>query len=67
MFIKIQHANKLETWYSGYKEAYVSEKQEVKKGEELGIIGVTGSGPHLHFSILLDGRFMNPLNYIEVE
>jgi len=40
----------------------VSNGDQVKKGEILGLVGNTGraSGPHLHLSIKLNGESINP-------
>ena len=39
--------------------------QEVKKGEPLGLTGQTGlaGGDHLHFSIMVNGVYVNPIEW----
>lgn len=43
----------------------VEDGQEVKAGQVIGYIGVTGqsSGPHLHYEVWKDGVNVNPLDY----
>jgi murein DD-endopeptidase MepM/ murein hydrolase activator NlpD len=43
----------------------VSTGQTVKKGETIGLTGDTGlaGGDHLHFSVLLQGIFVNPTEW----
>ncbi len=65
--IGIQHANNI---FSVYKHNSVLLKDigsPVKAGEAISIIGKTGilsTGTHLHFELWVDGRPVNPLDYI---
>ena len=40
--------------------------QRVKRGNVIGTVGRSGraTGPHLHFSVLSGGRYMNPIKYL---
>lgn len=64
--IKINHGNGYETYYAHLSSINVSNGQKVAKGEMIGRVGSTGNstGPHLHFEIRLNGRTLNPANYI---
>ena len=65
--IVIKHANNIETWYAHLKSFKITKNQQVKKGDVIGYVGVTGqtSGPHLHFELKHEGKNMNPLNYLQ--
>lgn len=65
--IKIDHGNGYETWYGNCKEVKVKETQKIVKGEPIAVIGTEGTGPHLHFSIIHKGKFLDPKEYMDVE
>ena len=54
--------NNVETVYAHCKTIYVQEGQNILQGQELGEVGTTGNttGPHLHFEIKKDGRYVDP-------
>ncbi len=65
--IGIQHANNLISIYKHNSALLKKEGSPVKAGEAIAIIGKTGflsTGTHLHFELWLDGRPVNPLDYI---
>ncbi len=64
--IKINHGNGYVTYYAHLSSINVSNGQKVAKGEMIGRVGNTGNstGPHLHFEIRLNGKTLNPANYI---
>jgi murein DD-endopeptidase MepM/ murein hydrolase activator NlpD len=47
-------------------ERKVQEGAVVKQGDLIGTVGSTGrvTGPHLHFEILLNGKYVDPMAYI---
>ncbi len=65
--IKISHGNGLETWYAHCSGYNVSTGDYVTRGDTIGYIGSSGrsTGPHLHFEVHLNGRYVNPLNYLK--
>ena len=60
-FIKIENAGVM-TVYAHCQSLNVKEQDEVKQGQIIALVGSTGNstGPHLHFEIRRDGRFINP-------
>lgn len=65
-YIRIRHANGYQTAY-GHMSRYapgMKEGLKVKQGQIIGYVGSTGlvSGPHLHYEVLVNSRFVNPLN-----
>jgi len=64
--IKINHGNGYVTYYAHLSSINVSNGKKVAKGEMIGRVGNTGNstGPHLHFEIRLNGKTLNPANYI---
>ncbi|MBR2591041.1 MAG: peptidoglycan DD-metalloendopeptidase family protein [Clostridia bacterium] len=61
----INHGGNTATLYAHMSRIVVKEGQYVKQGQVIGYVGSTGNsiGPHLHFGYLVDGQFVNPLNY----
>ncbi|MBN8910714.1 MAG: M23 family metallopeptidase [Rhizobiales bacterium] len=68
-YIRIRHANGYQTAYSHMSRFApgAAPGVKVRQGQIIGYIGTTGlsSGPHLHFEVLVNNQFVNPLS-IEV-
>jgi murein DD-endopeptidase MepM/ murein hydrolase activator NlpD len=63
--VVINHCNHLSTLYGHMEKIVVSARQNVKAGQVVGYEGATGwaTGPHLHFSVLVDNQFVDPMPY----
>lgn len=64
-YVRIKHSNGYETAY-GHMTAFSRSTQpgaRVRQGEVIGYVGSTGlsTGPHVHYEILVNGRFVDPL------
>jgi len=62
----IDHGNGFETYYGHCSSLLVSAGEHVYQGQLIAYMGASGvaSGTHCHFSIVLNGTFVNPLNYL---
>lgn len=64
--IAIDHGNGLVTNYGHLNEMYVSVGDSVSTGSKIAGMGKTGyvTGTHLHFEVMKNGSYQNPLNYL---
>ena len=63
--IEVQHANGYVTTYnhlSGFARG-IAEGARVRQGQTIGFLGQTGlaTGPHLHYEVLVNGHFVDPM------
>jgi murein DD-endopeptidase MepM/ murein hydrolase activator NlpD len=63
--VLLDHGQGLTSMYGHLGEILVTSDQYVKKGEDVGFTGQTGlaGGDHLHFSILVNGIFVDPMEW----
>lgn len=64
--IVVDHGGGYTSIYGHLSNYYVKRATQVKKGQLIGLVGSTGwaTGPHLHFEVRVNGKEMNPLNYL---
>lgn len=74
-YIMLAHDGGYMTLYGHVSEILVSEGQEIHTGDIIGLSGATPgtkgagvytTGPHLHFEVLRNGVYSDPLNYLNL-
>lgn len=68
----IDHGNNVKTLYNNLVSASVKEGDTVSQGQTIGNVGKTVSiessdGAHLHFELIVDGKNVNPMDYITLQ
>ncbi len=66
-FTILDHGKGLVTRYAHQSRIITKLGSPVKRGQVIGLVGSTGAstGPHLHFEVLFNGDFDDPLKYIQ--
>jgi murein DD-endopeptidase MepM/ murein hydrolase activator NlpD len=64
--VVIDHGNGLRTYYAHLSRFSVRTGQEVRCGDQIGLVGMSGrtSGPHLHYEVRVGGSPRNPAPYL---
>jgi murein DD-endopeptidase MepM/ murein hydrolase activator NlpD len=69
--VKISHADNFETLYAHMSRIApgMTPGTAVHKGDIIGYVGSTGrsTGPHLHFSTIVNGQFVDPAQYLSAD
>ncbi len=67
--VLVHHGGRLFTAYFHLTRFAVKAGERVRRGQRLGTVGKTGrvTGPHLHFGVKLDGRWVNPEALLALE
>jgi murein DD-endopeptidase MepM/ murein hydrolase activator NlpD len=65
----VDHGNGLISMYCHLDRIDVREEDSIKQGQRIGLAGMTGraSGPHLHWSVVLNGAMVDPTLFLNNE
>lgn len=66
-YVLIDHGSGYQTLYAHASKLYVTAGQYVEQGQVIAAVGTTGSsnGNHLHFEVRVNGKLLNPLDYVK--
>ncbi|MFZ4553589.1 MAG: M23 family metallopeptidase [Betaproteobacteria bacterium] len=64
--VVISHGTRMQSRYAHLQGIEVTTGMAVSAGQRIGRVGSTGrsTGPHLHFELVIDGRVVNPQNFL---
>lgn len=64
--VVVEHANGWRTGYSHLSSVLVSDGDWVHAGQAIGLVGNSGrsTGPHLHFEVVKNGEYVDPLDIL---
>ena len=65
-YVKVSHGNGRYTEYLHLQGYYVQKGDAVEPNQVIGLVGSTGvsTGPHLHFSVIEGGNYVDPAGYL---
>lgn len=64
--VMLDHGNGFQTLYAHCSQILVEQGNSVKQGDKIALVGHTGdvTGPHLHFELIYNGKYLNPEFYL---
>ncbi|HYB60211.1 MAG TPA: M23 family metallopeptidase [Methylomirabilota bacterium] len=64
--VVVDHGFGVTTWYAHLSSLNATVGQQVKRGEVIGYVGVSGraTGPHVHYEVRINGAPVNPMRYL---
>ena len=64
--VEVDHGMGVRTRYAHMQSILAEKGQKVEVGSKIGLVGSSGrsSGPHLHYEILIDGKAVDPTNFL---
>lgn len=66
-YVQIDHGNGVSTRYLHMSQRLVKVGDYVMQGQPIGLVGSTGisTGSHLHFGVIINGSYVDPMKYIK--
>ena len=67
MTIILDHGNGFQTLYAHCSQIIAKQGSSVKRGDRIALVGHSGdvTGPHLHFELIYNGKYLNPEFYLQ--
>lgn len=64
--VLLDHGEGFQSLYAHCSRLLVAQGDQVKRGDKIALAGQTGkvTGPHLHFELLYNGKYLNPEFYL---
>ena len=64
--VVVDHGFGLTTWYGHLASYTVTQGTQVKRGDVIGYVGVSGrtTGPHVHYEVRINDTPVNPMRYL---
>ena len=64
--VVVDHGAGFHTYYAHLSKFSVRAGQEIRRGDEVGLVGASGkvTAPHLHYEVRIAGMPMNPIRYL---
>jgi murein DD-endopeptidase MepM/ murein hydrolase activator NlpD len=65
--IVVDHGGGVQTFYAHLSKYYVTTGHEVRRGDIIGAVGMTGrvTAPHLHYEVHINGAPVNPYRWLQ--
>ncbi|MGO9642933.1 MAG: M23 family metallopeptidase [Candidatus Acidiferrales bacterium] len=64
--VVVDHGFGVTSWYGHLSSLNVTVGQQIKRGDVIGYVGVSGrtTGPHVHYEVRINGAPVNPMRYL---
>ncbi len=65
-YLEIDHGMGIRTRYAHLQKILVGKGQKISFRQKIGLVGTSGrsTGPHLHYEVVVNGKQVNPINFI---
>lgn len=67
-FVILDHKHGFRTTYCHLKKILVKRREEVRRGQVIGLLGNSGrsTGPHVHYEVFLNKKLVDPMKYMKI-